>query len=82
MSLNVKDPEARRLAKAIAIQTGESLTKVVIESLRERHARLEKRKQRPTLDEIRVITERTAKLVKRPYVDHADLLYDDHGLPK
>ena len=41
MSLNVKDPEAHRLAQAIARETGESLTKVVIVSLRERHEKIE-----------------------------------------
>ena len=35
MSLNVKDPEAHRLAQAIANETGESLTKIVVDSLRD-----------------------------------------------
>ena len=37
MSLNVKDPEAHRLAQAIAKTTGETLTRAVTESLRERY---------------------------------------------
>jgi antitoxin VapB len=28
------------------------------------------------------IAARAAARVKRPYVDHAELLYDEHGLPK
>jgi antitoxin VapB len=80
--LNVKDPEAHRLAQEIADQTGESLTKVVIESLRERHAKLEKRKGKASLDDLMAIAKRASRAVKRPYVDHGELLYDDHGLPK
>ncbi len=82
MSLNVKDPEAHRLARAIARETGESLTKVVVESLRERHAKLEKRKGKASLTELMAIAKRASRSVKRPYVEHGQLLYDDHGLPK
>jgi len=82
MSLNVKDPEAHRLAVAIAERTGESLTKVVIESLRERYSKLEQRRTKATLPELIAIAKRAAKSVKRPYVDHGELLYDEHGLPK
>ena len=81
MSLNVKDPEAHRLAQAIARATGESMTHVVREALRERHARLERRKVRAGADELLTIADRAAALVKRPYVDHAELLYDANGLP-
>ena len=82
MSLNVKDPEAHRLAQAIARETGESLTKVVIESLRERHAQIEKRKGKATLADLMAIAKRASRSVKRPYVDHGALLYDESGLPK
>jgi antitoxin VapB len=82
LSLNVKDPEAHRLAKAIARETGESLTKVVVESLRERHERLEKRKGKASLAELMAIAKRASRAVKRPHIEHAKLLYDEHGLPK
>ena len=82
MSLNVKDPEAHRLAQAIASETGESLTKVVISSLRERHERLERRRGKASLAGLMAIAKRASLAVKRPYVDHAALLYDEHGLPK
>ena len=82
MSLNVKDPEAHRLAQAIARETGESLTRVVIESLRERHAKIEQRKGKASLADLMAIAKRAARGVKRPYVDHGALLYDEHGLPK
>jgi antitoxin VapB len=82
VSLNVKDPEAHRLAQAIARETGESLTKVVVESLRERHAKIEKRKEKASLAELMAIAKRAARAVKRPYVEHGQLLYDEQGLPK
>jgi antitoxin VapB len=40
MSLNIKDPEAHRLARAIAQATGQSMTRVVTDALRERYAQL------------------------------------------
>lgn len=82
MSLNVKDPEAYRLARAIAEETGESLTRVVIESLRERHEKLEMHRGKASLSELLAIARRASRAVKRPYVDHGELLYDEHGLPK
>ncbi|MDX2154457.1 MAG: type II toxin-antitoxin system VapB family antitoxin [Bryobacteraceae bacterium] len=82
MSLSVKDPEAYRLASAIAKETGETITKVVIDSLRQRHEQLEQQRRKATLEEILAIARKTSRLVRRPYLDHADLLYDPHGLPK
>ncbi|MCX6611717.1 MAG: type II toxin-antitoxin system VapB family antitoxin [Acidobacteria bacterium] len=80
--LIVKNPEAHRLAQAIAKETGESLTKVVIDSLRERHDKLEKRKGKASLEDLVAIAKLVAQGVKRPYVDHGELLYDEHGIPK
>jgi antitoxin VapB len=82
MSLNIKDPEAHRLAQAIARATGESMTRVVTEALREQLAKIERRKRKASADELLAIADRASLHVKRPYVDHADLLYDEHGLPK
>ena len=82
MSLNIKDPEAHRLAQAISRATGESMTRVVTEALRERYAKIEHRKGRASLNELLAIADRAAAHVKRPYADHADLLYDENGLPK
>jgi antitoxin VapB len=82
MSLNIKDPEAHRLAKEIARQTGESLTRAVTESLRERLARLERQHGKASLEELTAIARRASRLVNRPYADHAELLYDENGLPK
>jgi antitoxin VapB len=82
MSLNIKDPEAHRLAQAISRATGESMTRVVTEALRERYAKIEHRKGRASVNELLAIADRAAAHVKRPYAEHADLLYDENGLPK
>lgn len=82
MSLNIKDPEAHRLAQAIARETGESMTRVVTEALRERFARIEHRRGKASLKELRAITARSGALVREPYPVHGDLLYDEDGLPK
>lgn len=82
MSLNVKDPEAHRLAQAIARATGESMTRVVTEALRERYAKIEQRKGKASVQELLAIADRAAALVQRPYADHAELLYDENGLPR
>jgi len=82
MSLNVKDPEAHRLAQAIAEETGETMTRAVTEALRERYERLQRRRGKASVEELLAIADRAAAHVQRPYVDHAELLYDEHGLPK
>ncbi len=81
-SLNVKDPEAHRLAQAISDATGETMTRAVTEALRERYERLQKRDPERLAADIRAIAKRAAAHVKGPYLDHAELLYDEHGLPK
>ena len=81
-SLNVKNPEAHRLAKAIAHLTGDNLTDAVMEALRERFQRLQNRQAKASVEEILAIADRVAAQVQRPYRDHAELLYDEHGLPK
>lgn len=78
----MKDPEAYRLASEIARETGESLTKAVIVSLRERRDRLQSHKGKPTFEELNAVAKRAARGVKRPYVEHGRLLYDENGLPK
>jgi len=81
-SLNVKDPAAHRLAEAIAEATGETMTRAVTEALRERYERIQSRRGKATVEELLAIADRAAAHVKRPYVDHAALLYDENGLPK
>jgi antitoxin VapB len=82
MSLNVKDPEAHRLAQAIAKATGETITHAVTEALRERYERLQARRSKASVEELLAIAKRASSQVKRPYLDHAEFLYDERGLPK
>jgi antitoxin VapB len=84
MALSVKDPEADRLARAVAARTGETLTAAVIVALRERLARLRGRAPKRRLrDELREIGERCAAL---PTLDERSvdeiLGYDDRGVPR
>ncbi len=81
--LNIKDPEAHELARRIASQTGETLTRAVTEALRERLGRIN-RGQRPPLSaqDLLAIGRRCAASLRRKPRDHANLLYDERGVPK
>jgi antitoxin VapB len=83
VSLNIKDPEAHKLAKQLASETGETMTSAVIQAIRDRLEAVRRRRKRDaTLAAIHAISKRSAELLKGPYVDHAELLYDERGLPK
>ena len=82
LSLNVKNPEAHRLAQAIAQETGETLTRAVTQALRERYERLRRQDHEVLAADLRTIAKRAAAHIKRPYLDHAAYLYDERGLPK
>jgi len=81
-TLHIKDPEAHRLAAAIAQETGETMARVVTESLRERFERLSSRPHKASVEELRTIAQRAAPSLKNPYPDHAEFLYAEQGLPK
>jgi antitoxin VapB len=83
MSLNIKDPEAHKLAKALQRETGETMTHAVTEALRERLERVRRRrKPESTAEELLMIGRRCASTLKGPAVDHGTLLYDERGLPR
>lgn len=81
MSLNIKNEETHRLVQELAALTGESMTMAVTEAVRERLTRV---KSKGLAERIMKIAKRSAPLWKEPYksIDHADLLYDEKGLPK
>jgi antitoxin VapB len=83
MSLNIKDPEAHKLAALLAKETGETLTAAVTQALRERLDRVRRRRKRNAmLAEIHAISARSAAVLQGPPIDHGELLYDEKGLPK
>jgi len=53
MALNIKDPEAERLAAEVAALSGESKTRAVRVALEERKRRLLRRRARPGADGLR-----------------------------
>ena len=63
MPLNIKNPEADRLAHDLAAKTGETLTEAVIKALRERLMRQEGRKSFKSIEqELMSIGKRCAAL--------------------
>ena len=83
MALNIKDPKAHKLAKAIQRETGESMTHAVTEALRERLEKVQgKKKTKATAEELLEIGRKFSKTLKRPVIDHGEFLYDERGLPK
>ncbi len=83
MSLNIKDPEAHKLAKELAAETGETMTQVVTVALREKLSRIRRaKKAKATAGELRAIAARFRKHIKGPVEDHGAFLYDEKGLPK
>ena len=81
--LTIKDEEVHRLARRLAALTGESVTEAVRAALKERIAR-ERRRQgaKARAEELLEIGRRCAAGLKAPATDHADLLYDERGLPR
>ncbi len=81
--LNIKNPEARRLADEISALTGESVTKVVTDALRER---LEHERRRRSKGGVAAkLMEIGRRAAARPVLDDRhpdDILYDEFGLPK
>jgi antitoxin VapB len=83
MSLNIKDPDAHKLAQRLADETGETMTQAVTEALREKLSRVRRAKRsKATAEELRAIGRRFRSHLKGPVEDHGTLLYDEKGLPK
>ena len=55
---------------------------MVTDALRERLAQIEHGKAKASVKELLAIANRAAAHLHGPYADHADLLYDEQGLPK
>ncbi len=84
MSLNIKNREAHRLAEELAKLTGESMTAAVTIAVRERLDRVLLEHNLSLADRLLAIGRDCAAHLREPFrsADHADLLYDEHGLPR
>lgn len=84
MSLNVKHPDAHRLARELAAVTGETLTEAVTEALRERLARERAARGEPLVARALEIGRDCAGRLHEPFAtgDPAELLHDETGLPR
>ncbi|MBO9579583.1 MAG: type II toxin-antitoxin system VapB family antitoxin [Sphingobium sp.] len=82
MGLNIKDPEAHRLAQAIAQETGETMTRVIIEALRDRLSQVERARGKASVEDLLAIAKRSSALVHGPYRPHGEELYGNDGLPR
>lgn len=84
MSMNIKNEETHRLARELAALTGESVTAAVTEALRERLERIQRKRGASLAEQLLAIGKDCASRLPEPYrsIDHADLLYDERGLPR
>jgi antitoxin VapB len=82
--LNIKNPEAHRLARELAGLTGESMSAAVTEAVRERLERVRRDRSAGLADRLLAIGRDCAPRLKEPYrsADLAELLYDERGLPR
>jgi antitoxin VapB len=85
MPLSIKDPEADRLARALAQRTGETLTEAVITALRQRLDR-ELRQEQSTESLVEDVMEIGRHCASLPQLDRRPpdeiLGYDKNGLPR
>lgn len=84
MPLSIRSPEADRLARELAAETGESLTDAVVAALRERLERQRHRRARHRMRaDIARIQARYCRLPVRDSRTAEEIVgYDAHGLPR
>jgi antitoxin VapB len=85
MAISIKDTATDQLARALAAATGMSITEAVKWALQEQLSRTQRSQAQAQRSEAMLaIGERAAAYLSEPATatDHADLLYDDQGLPK
>ena len=83
MALNIRNPEAEKLAEELARHTGETKTEAVTKALRDRLARVRRERSRRRLaDELEEIAKHCASLPVWDARPADEILgYDAHGLP-
>ena len=83
MALSIKNPEVEQIARDLAKQTGETLTEVILEALRERFRRVTGRGHPIKLaDQLDEISQRCSALPVLDTRNEDEILgYNQHGLP-
>ena len=84
MALNIRNPEAEKLAAELARQTGETKTEALVKALRDRLVRVRRERSRRRLaDELEEIAEHCASLPVLNDRSADEILgYDHAGLPR
>ena len=84
MSMNIKNKEAYHLTRQLSELTGESLTTAITKAVRERLDRVRRERGVDLAERLLLIGRDCAAHLRRPFrtINHADMLYDDRGLPK
>ena len=84
MGLNIKNEETHRLVRELSERTGETMTTAVTTAVRERLERVRREQGQSLADRLLAIGKDCAARLKEPFrsADHADLLYDERGLPR
>jgi antitoxin VapB len=84
MGLNIKNEETHELVRELAARTGETMTAAVTTAVRERLDRVRREQGESLADQLLAIGKDCAARLKEPFrsADHADLLYDEQGLPR
>lgn len=84
MAMNIKNKDTYRLTKQLARLTGESLTGAITAAVRERLDRVQRERGGDLADRLLAIGRDCAAHLEEPTrsIDHADMLYDERGLPK
>lgn len=84
MCMNIKNEETHRLVGELAQLTGENQTVAIMNAVRERLQRVRTERQSGLAEKLIAIGRDCAAHLQEPNrsTDHADLLYDEKGLPK
>ncbi len=83
MAFSIKHPEADRLARELAVRTGEGLTEAVINALRERLERTKRRTPRGLSQTLQRIGRECAALPELDTRDANEILgYGQDGIPR
>ncbi|MCH2155288.1 MAG: type II toxin-antitoxin system VapB family antitoxin [Opitutales bacterium] len=86
MHLNIKNDKTYNLAATAARLTGKSLTQTVTDALSDYLFRLQQQKKierkQGLADKLTQLAQEYQKLPSHDERNHADILYDDDGLPK